>query len=124
MARGSARHPGLPVFHTQKARSRITFRLNGVVRRAMRRASVGIVGVMLLAGCAGQRATTATTTPAASPQSPSASPIAVIPSPSPPPQRVETSLPVALEESAAAVAGGKLYVIGGFDAAGNSLSTA
>jgi N-acetylneuraminic acid mutarotase len=30
---------------------------------------------------------------------------------------------VALEESAAAVAGGKLYVIGGFDAAGNSLET-
>ena len=36
---------------------------------------------------------------------------------------METSLPVALEESGAAAAGGKLYVIGGFDAAGNSLST-
>jgi N-acetylneuraminic acid mutarotase len=36
---------------------------------------------------------------------------------------METPLPVALEESGAAAAGGKLYVIGGFDAAGNSLST-
>lgn len=34
---------------------------------------------------------------------------------------MERALPVALEESAAASAGGKLYVIGGFDAAGNSL---
>ena len=32
-------------------------------------------------------------------------------------------MPVALEESAAAAAGGKLYVIGGFDAAGNCLRT-
>jgi len=36
---------------------------------------------------------------------------------------VEKSLPVALEEAAAVSAGGKLYVIGGFDAAGNSLRT-
>ena len=36
---------------------------------------------------------------------------------------MEVPLPVAVEESAAAAAGGKLYVIGGFDAAGNSLST-
>jgi len=36
---------------------------------------------------------------------------------------MEASLPVALEESGAAAAGGKLYVIGGFDAAGNSLRT-
>ncbi len=49
------------------------------------------------------------------------------PSPSPtqppPTQRMEPSLPTALEESAATAAGGKLYVIGGFDAAGNSLQT-
>ncbi len=32
-------------------------------------------------------------------------------------------MPVAVEEAAAATAGGKLYVIGGFDAAGNSLQT-
>jgi N-acetylneuraminic acid mutarotase len=36
---------------------------------------------------------------------------------------MEASLPVPLEESGAAVAAGKLYVIGGFDAAGNSLRT-
>ncbi len=36
---------------------------------------------------------------------------------------MEAPLPVALEEAAAAAAGGKLYVIGGFDAAGNSLRT-
>jgi len=36
---------------------------------------------------------------------------------------MEASLPISLEESAAAAAGGKLYVIGGFDAAGNSLRT-
>lgn len=36
---------------------------------------------------------------------------------------MEAPLPVAVEESTAAVAGGRLYVIGGFDAAGNSLST-
>lgn len=36
---------------------------------------------------------------------------------------MEMHLPVALEEAASAVAGGKLYVIGGFDAAGNSLRT-
>jgi N-acetylneuraminic acid mutarotase len=36
---------------------------------------------------------------------------------------MEASLPAALEESAAAAAGGNLYVIGGFDAAGNSLRT-
>src|SRR4029077_19962692 len=41
----------------------------------------------------------------------------------PPAQRAETALPVALEEAAAATAGGRLYVIGGFDAAGNSLQT-
>jgi hypothetical protein len=50
----------------------------------------------------------------------------VVSSPSPrllPKQRIERSLPVALEEAAAATAGGKLYIIGGFDAAGNSLRT-
>jgi N-acetylneuraminic acid mutarotase len=36
---------------------------------------------------------------------------------------METPLPVALEEAGAAVAGGLLYVLGGFDAAGNSLRT-
>src|SRR4029077_20299447 len=66
----------------------------------------------------------ASPTPSTSPVAPSPSPIAGVPSPIPPPtQRMEMRLPVALEESASGVAGGKLYVIGGFDAAGNSLRT-
>jgi N-acetylneuraminic acid mutarotase len=36
---------------------------------------------------------------------------------------MEPALPVALEESTESVAGGKLYLIGGFDAVGNSLSS-
>lgn len=36
---------------------------------------------------------------------------------------MEARLPLALEESGATAAGGKLYVVGGFDAAGNSLRT-
>jgi hypothetical protein len=79
--------------------------------------------MVLLMACAGQRGAPVASSAANASPSPSASPIAVSPSPPPPPQRMETPLPVALEESAAAVAGGKLYVIGGFDAAGNSLRT-
>ena len=46
------------------------------------------------------------------------------PSPTPAPaQRIEASLPAPIEETGAAVAGGKLYVMGGFDAAGRSLAT-
>jgi N-acetylneuraminic acid mutarotase len=39
------------------------------------------------------------------------------------PQRMEAALPTPVEETGAAVAGGKLYVMGGFDAAGRSLAT-
>src|SRR5260370_36034774 len=59
--------------------------------------------------------------------SPTPSPV---PTPTPPPvptpatpQRMEASLPAPVEETGAAVAAGKLYVMGGFDAAGRSLST-
>ncbi len=89
----------------------------------MRRTSIGILAMLLLVACRGQAAAPATSSPPTSSQSPSASPIATSPMPPPPPQRTEPPLPVALEESAAAVAGGKLYVIGGFDAVGNSLRT-
>ena len=79
--------------------------------------------VPLLAACGGSSSATVTSPTPYSAPSPS-SPIATSPSPKPPPtQRAETRLPVALEEAAAASAGGNLYVIGGFDAAGNSLST-
>jgi hypothetical protein len=45
------------------------------------------------------------------------------PTPSPvPAQRAEPSLPAPVEETAAAAASGKLYVIGGFNAAGASLA--
>ena len=62
-------------------------------------------------------------------QSPSPSPT---PTPSPTPsasptplplQQMEPSLPAPVEETAAASAGGKLYVMGGFNAAGASLSS-
>jgi Kelch motif len=87
------------------------------------RLAAGVLAALLLVSCGTQQA--AKVTPSTS-SSPSASGAAAPPSPSPAPapeQRLEASLPVALEESAAAAAGGKLYVIGGFDAAGNSLST-
>jgi Kelch motif protein len=46
------------------------------------------------------------------------------PSPSPQPlQRAEPSLPALVEETAAAAGGGRLYVMGGFNAAGASLRT-
>jgi hypothetical protein len=81
--------------------------------------------MLILVACSGPRAAGTTSSPSPS-HSPSASPayVAPSPSPSPPPaQRSEPPLPVALEESGAAAAAGKLYVIGGFDAAGNSLRT-
>src|SRR5260370_34945611 len=82
-----------------------------------------VVLLLFMAG-GGPRAPAATPSSRSAAPSPSPSPVAISPSPSPPvPQRLETALPVPLEESGAAAAGGKLYVIGGFDAAGNSLRT-
>src|SRR5260370_39352207 len=79
-----------------------------------------------MVSCTAPRLHAAATRSAAPSRSPSPVVASPSPSPSPPPppaQRTEASLPVALEEAAAASAGGKLYVIGGFDAAGNSLRT-
>lgn len=82
-----------------------------------------LVTVVMVAGaCGGPQNEVGIHSPIASPLL-SPSPTTPVSSPSPPKQRIERSLPVALEEAAAATAGGKLYVIGGFDAAGNSLST-
>ena len=79
------------------------------------------VAALLLAACDTQTVSQATPSPTSA--SPSAS-AAVSPTPSPQPlQRPEPSLPVPIEETAAASAGGKLYVMGGFNAAGTSLST-
>jgi hypothetical protein len=83
-----------------------------------------MLALVLLAACGGPQAAVATPSSGSPAPSHDPTPVAISPSPSPPPpQRMETSLPVPLEESAAAAAGGKLYVIGGFDAAGNSLQT-
>lgn len=69
--------------------------------------------------CGGQAATAPTPSVALATPSPTPSP-----SPTPlPAQMAEPSLPVPVEETAAAAAGGKLYVMGGFNAAGASLST-
>jgi len=74
--------------------------------------------ILVLSACAGQ--TSARPSPSPSP-SPSTS-LSPATSASPqPPQRAEPSLPAAVEETAAAAAGGRLYVMGGFNAAGQSL---
>jgi hypothetical protein len=90
--------------------------------------AVCVIVAMVVGSCGGSQPATGSRSPIASTlPSPSPSPSieANSPSPpaSPPKQRLERALPVPLEEAAAAAAGGKLYVIGGFDAAGNSLRT-
>ncbi len=88
----------------------------------MRRALTGPIAVaVLLAACGGGGQPARLPLPSPSLESPS-------PSPSPTPtalplQRAEPNLPAAVEETGAAVAGGKLYVMGGFNAAGASLSS-
>jgi hypothetical protein len=87
-------------------------------------AALIVAAVPLLVGCGGSSSATVASPTPSSPPIASPSAIATTPSPKPPPtQRAEAPLPVALEEAAAASAGGDLYVIGGFDAAGNSLRT-
>src|SRR5262249_30687546 len=88
--------------------------------RIMRRSVAGPVACgLLLAGCGGGNAAAPSPTPAPTP-SPTPSP-----SPTPQPlQRMEPSLPAPVEETAAAAAGGRLYVLGGFNAAGASLASA
>jgi len=85
----------------------------------MRRA-LGGAAVVALVACSSSPATSPS--PSSSTMSPSAGATPAV-SPSPQPlQRREPSLPGAVEETAAAAAGGKLYVMGGFNAAGQSLS--
>jgi len=79
--------------------------------------------VLFIAACSASNTAQSSPAPsesvAASSQSPTPTPSA-----SPQPlQRTEPSLPAAVEETAAASAGGRLYVMGGFNAAGASLST-
>src|SRR5213592_1941471 len=74
-----------------------------------------------MGACSSGTASQARPSPSPSLASPSSSPLSSL---SPMPlQRLERSLPSPIEETAAAAAGGKLYVMGGFNAAGQSLST-
>jgi len=75
--------------------------------------------LILIAGCGGGSA--AATTPTPTPPDATFTPFA--PSPAQPAQKQEPSLPVAIEETGAAAVNGSLYVMGGFNAAGLSLST-
>ncbi len=79
--------------------------------------------LMLACACA-QTATAPSPVPSAAPtptSSPSPSPSpSPTPSPPPVPQKAESRLPEVREETAAAAAGGRLYVMGGFDSAGRS----
>src|SRR5437879_9670386 len=84
---------------------------------------IGALATLSLSSCTSTQHPVAGATPSASPAA-SPTPLADAPSPSPSApemQRGERSLPVALEESGAAAAGGRLFVIGGFDAVGTSL---
>jgi N-acetylneuraminic acid mutarotase len=77
-----------------------------------------ILAVALLIAACGN---TIANKPSPSPDNPTFTPFAQA-SPQPA-QKQEASLPVPIEETAAAAAGGNLYVMGGFNAAGLSLST-
>jgi hypothetical protein len=81
----------------------------------------GLAYLMLAAACGSNQAAVRAT-PSSSPSLPSVG--SPSPSPSPqPPQRQEPQLPAPVEETAAATAGGSLYVMGGFNAAGASLDS-
>jgi non-specific serine/threonine protein kinase len=73
----------------------------------------------MFAVCSTSPAAVATPSPSVGKSAPTFTP-RVSPSPEPA-QRAEPALPAAIEESAAAAANGKLYVMGGFNAAGASL---
>jgi hypothetical protein len=78
-----------------------------------------VLALVLVAACGNQGSPATSPTPSPSLFSPTPSP-----SPTPQPlQRAEPSLPAPVEETAAAAAGGRLYVMGGFNAAGASLSS-
>jgi non-specific serine/threonine protein kinase len=82
--------------------------------------ALGLLAIAwLVVSCGG--GTVAATTPKPPPPSVTFSPLAT-PAPQPV-QKLEPSLPAPIEEAAAAVASGQLYVMGGFDAPGNSLES-
>ena len=83
------------------------------------RLAAGLAACGLVAGCTSNQAAAPPTPSATATPSP---PVFSSPTPSPPAQRVEASLPAPIEETAAAAANGKLYVMGGFNGAGASLA--
>lgn len=88
--------------------------------RISRSLAAGWALFVLLAACGPSSSASPSPKPSAS------SPIPFTPRPTPTPvpeQMPEPSLPAAVEETAAAAAGGSLYVMGGFNAAGASLSS-
>ena len=85
------------------------------------RIAAGLATCVVMVGCGQGTAAVRSPTPSPSQASPSPSPFA---SPPPqPPQRAEPSLPAPVEETAAATAEDNLYILGGFNAAGASLSS-
>lgn len=77
-----------------------------------------LAAVLLVASCGGAAASPS---PSPSQSNPTFTPYA---QPTPQPiQKLEAALPVAIEETAAAASGHNLYVMGGFDAVGNSLDS-
>jgi hypothetical protein len=84
------------------------------------RAAAWLTLLALAAACASSPPPAAGASPT---PSPAATPSFSSPAPVLPEQRMEAALPTPIEEAAAASAGGKLYVMGGFDAAGASLAS-
>jgi Kelch motif len=85
------------------------------------RIAAGLATCVVMVGCGQGTAEVRSPTPSPFQASPSPS---LSPSlPPQPPQQAEPSLPAPVEETGAATAEGNLYVIGGFNAAGASLSS-
>jgi N-acetylneuraminic acid mutarotase len=84
------------------------------------RAAAWLTVLVLAAACASSPPPSAQASPTPSPV---ATPSFSTPAAPQPEQRMEAALPAPIEEAAAASAGGKLYVMGGFNAAGASLDT-
>src|SRR5439155_327702 len=112
--RGDRRHRG--VAGLGPYRGRVGSEVVDFVKRC-----AALAALLLMGACSSGTASQARPSPSPSLASPSSSPLSSL---SPMPlQRLERSLPSPIEETAAAAAGGKLYVMGGFNAAGASLNT-
>lgn len=106
--------------------------VHGLYSSDVVRGLTALMVVMVAAACSGSPSTQAKVAPATSitpaPSSSGfggvgASPTVGTGTSTGPPQREEPPLPAAVQETAAAVAGGLLYIIGGFDSAGHSTTS-